>query len=480
MLLLLLSGCTSLTEPSPAPAAISPTSLPTSAVSTPTSLPTAAPTPAVTPPAFEPRWLALLAIKEEFPILYALKTDGSGLTTLVDSLANIGSPSWSPDGKQMLFHASAPPSGLWDIFTLDLPSLTLLNLTEHPAEDFYPLWSPDGSRIAFVSNRGSYASDIFLMQPDGSQVAQVTNNKTWQRLFGWSPDGARLIFYMNPRESSGGAGLYSIGADGSGQTLLAADPALAWATFSADGSAVWYESLHDGLLYQVPAQGGEPQAVERPVTTGFGWSFSPERSQAAFYRRDDQGQVQIYLGLPWLEQSQPVPNSEGGTEHLAWGPLASAAPASGFGPTVTPPARLQPGVLEAGDEAAARQALLDFFEHLNQRQYDQAVDLYGGPYANLIDANPTLHPRDRAGLLRNGCEINGYECSLTVRSAEPQDQTATDEITFQVEFSLPDGSLYTPPGCCGGTAPGITSFSYPVRKTAPGRFQVLALPPYSP
>lgn len=135
----------------------------------------------------------------------------------------------------------------------------------------------------------------------------------------------------------------------------------------------------------------------------------------------------------------------------------------------------------SGDEAAARQALTDFFNHLNKSEYDQAAALYGGDYVSLREWNPEMDTQNLAGLWENGCRFNGLQC-LEIRSATLKEQYL-DVLIFNVEFENPDGTLFTQGPCCGADEseqPPVSQFEYRVQKTLDDKFVVLDTPPYLP
>ena len=134
-----------------------------------------------------------------------------------------------------------------------------------------------------------------------------------------------------------------------------------------------------------------------------------------------------------------------------------------------------------GEEATARQALSEFFGYLNSAEYDKAVALYGGDYLMLREWNPEMDLQNYAGLLENGCKINGLQC-LKIRSATLKDQYL-DIFIFSVEFNNPDGTLFTRGPCCGADAtqqPPESQFGVRVQKTLDGKYLVLDLPVYLP
>jgi Tol biopolymer transport system component len=69
-----------------------------------------------------------------------------------------------------------PPDQL-DIFTLDLDTGELVNLTNTPNQNEYaPHWLPDGDHIVFSrTDRESGYSDVFRMNADGTNAVNLTN-----------------------------------------------------------------------------------------------------------------------------------------------------------------------------------------------------------------------------------------------------------------------------------------------------------------
>jgi hypothetical protein len=135
----------------------------------------------------------------------------------------------------------------------------------------------------------------------------------------------------------------------------------------------------------------------------------------------------------------------------------------------------------SSDADKAQSTLVDFFELLNTRKYQDAVPLYGESYELLQSWNPGVDPSDTIALWKWACESNGLQC-LKIRTAillEEQD----DILTFQVEFNNPDGSLFVRGPCCGASEtemPPQSQFEYRISKTADGKFLVMDLPPYVP
>ena len=133
------------------------------------------------------------------------------------------------------------------------------------------------------------------------------------------------------------------------------------------------------------------------------------------------------------------------------------------------------------DVEGARQALTDFFDHLNTGKYEEADAIYGGTYEQLVEFAPSLDVNDHAALWENGCEVSGLQC-LTVRSVMYLEQTG-DILVFNVEFNNADGALFVRGPCCGADEtemPTVSQFSFRVQETPEGRYLVLDLPVYVP
>jgi len=92
------------------------------------------------------------------------------------------------------------------------------NLSNHPADDAFPVWSPDGNRVAFSSKRdGNW--EIYTMNKDGSGLTRLTHSDKSDVMPSWSPDGSWITF-MSDRDSSPKFEIYVMKADGKNQTRL--------------------------------------------------------------------------------------------------------------------------------------------------------------------------------------------------------------------------------------------------------------------
>ena len=118
-----------------------------------------------------------------------IRPDGSGLRMLTEGKASSGFASWSPDGKRLVYRVMGNGQQGLRILTVEDGKVTTLT-TEY---DTFPMWSPRGDQIAFCSFRdGDF--DIYTMRTDGSGVRKLTNSHGNDAHPTWSPDGRWIVF----------------------------------------------------------------------------------------------------------------------------------------------------------------------------------------------------------------------------------------------------------------------------------------------
>ena len=101
-------------------------------------------------------------------------------------------PTLTPDGRTIIF-ASTQHRRTADLYSRDVNSQVITQLTSSPFNDVMPAISPDGQRIAFSSDRnGNW--DLFVMPTGGGNAVQVTHEPAQELHASWSPDGQRLAF----------------------------------------------------------------------------------------------------------------------------------------------------------------------------------------------------------------------------------------------------------------------------------------------
>ena len=114
-------------------------------------------------------WFVFPAVRQGHAalILIAMREGGQDRELVFKELGQVLTPTWSPDGTSIAFSAIA--GGFTDLYSVDLSTRTLRQLTDDPFADLHPAWSHDGRAIAFVTER--YSSDAAALQFGRPQLA---------------------------------------------------------------------------------------------------------------------------------------------------------------------------------------------------------------------------------------------------------------------------------------------------------------------
>jgi TolB protein len=123
------------------------------------------------------------------PALFELTPSEGYLRLLWDQGGVNSSASFSPDGKQVAFASSV--DGNTDIYTVPLGGGTPRRLTTARGIDTQPAWAPNGRQIAFTSTR-SGSPQIYLMDADGSNVRRLSFDGPFHDEASWAQDGTRI------------------------------------------------------------------------------------------------------------------------------------------------------------------------------------------------------------------------------------------------------------------------------------------------
>ncbi|MFV8754089.1 LpqB family beta-propeller domain-containing protein [Nannocystaceae bacterium ST9] len=253
--------------------------------------------------------------------------------------AQLRNPSWSPDGRALVFESNA--ESFRDLYRLDRASGSVLRLTNDPQGNFEPAISPDGQTIAFVSSRDGNA-EVYVMSADGGGPQRLTHAIGDDSAPSWSPDGQTIAF-MSARDRARGIDVFVMTREGADQRPLVDDPErskavivrdLAW---SPDGRLLAFTQLvpqgkGGGVVIVSRETGrvvvrtnpGEGEIDEQPV-------WSPDGAHLAFARSHGERSDIVRVRA---DGSDPIVLTEGQGVH--WLPRWIAEPGC---PRVAPTSR---------------------------------------------------------------------------------------------------------------------------------------------
>jgi Tol biopolymer transport system component len=114
-----------------------------------------------------------------------VRRDGTGLEALTDGTVHSGFPSYSANGRQIVYRVwGENAAGLRIIHIEDRTTRVLT--TEY---DNLPGWSPDGSRILFMRKMDATNFDIYTVRPDGTDLLRLTTSRANDAHAVWTADG---------------------------------------------------------------------------------------------------------------------------------------------------------------------------------------------------------------------------------------------------------------------------------------------------
>ena len=117
--------------------------------------------------------LIFMSTRDSYPQLYRMNADGSGVARLLTSESSDTFPVVSPDGKRIAYVAQIFGTNDSDIFVANIDGSAATRLTE-TGNNYQPTWSPDSMQIAFTSTRdGNY--NIYTMSADGTGLKRITD-----------------------------------------------------------------------------------------------------------------------------------------------------------------------------------------------------------------------------------------------------------------------------------------------------------------
>jgi TolB protein len=239
--------------------------------------------------------------------LWNVDPDTGVADELVSTRKYLSSPTWSPDGKWLVYTADD------DLQTIQLEALNVATgETQRLTEDSFiytdPVFSPDGTRLAYVSTRPSGAFNVFVRPiKDGKWAGEdmmVTKDNRFPRnrlYFGfqdlhvepaWTRDGKSLLVVSNRGVPLGSGNVWKIPVEP--DAMQKAKPVLVEQSLfrqrpdiSIDGKRFVYSS-HRGTadqydnLYVLPVDGGEPYKLTFFDYDAFHPRWSPDGESIAY------------------------------------------------------------------------------------------------------------------------------------------------------------------------------------------------------
>jgi Tol biopolymer transport system component len=188
--------------------------------------------------------------------IFVIDSDGTGLSQLTDDPGVEEGPSWSPDGKRIVYDAGKPSSVFRpSVWVMRADGSGKVRLGRGGA----PHWSPDGGQIVYTREMGeTRAEDVFVMNADGSGQRCVIDREGSDVQPAWASNGM-ILFNRNDA-------LFAVNPDGSGLVRLTKVGGVRQCAVSPDGKRIAaFEPVADRVVVVPVQRSGEPVVLLEPV-----------------------------------------------------------------------------------------------------------------------------------------------------------------------------------------------------------------------
>jgi len=249
-----------------------------------------------------------------------------------------GQPDWAPDGSHVALVGWGPNST--DIFVLTADRAELNQITRGQSARvqanewmFYPRWSPDGQSIAYLSDRTSQYTMLWLMRTDGGNQRQLTRPRgslDAYDSFVWSPDGNQIA-------ATGFSGTQSqiyvinVARPDNPRTLTSEAGSAYDPSWSPDGRFIAY-AAKEGSRYSIKvidSEGNDPATVLLQTDMARSPRWSPSGSAIAYLARGGPSFELFTVNIGFDNDGHPIagrPNQlttrfgVDATSGLSWAP----------------------------------------------------------------------------------------------------------------------------------------------------------------
>lgn len=183
----------------------------------------------------------------------------------------------SPDGRFVAF--STRRSGNMDVWTVEVETGKLRQITTNPAVDNEARWRPDGQYLCFVTQRHG-SQDIYIINLETLEETPIATQPYNEDYPSYSQDGTEICFTGGPRGYRE-VQIYNF-ATGEIRTITRGFGYVGSTNFSPDGKWIVFHAYYDNSylsgrsdVFVVPSHGGEPINLTQSPDI---WDYKPNWS----------------------------------------------------------------------------------------------------------------------------------------------------------------------------------------------------------
>jgi Tol biopolymer transport system component len=165
------------------------------------------------------------------------RLDGSSYLRLTDDAYRDRGPTWSPDGKDILFYSDR--GGSYELWRIHPDGSGLRQFTRSgPGPTNFPQWSPDGLQVSYSRmGTGWYLVDSRTDDAPARAMPGLDSGATFWP-YSWSPDGRRIVGLVGLTDGSNrGLAVYTLASERF-ESLTAGTAGMQFAVWLADSRHV--------------------------------------------------------------------------------------------------------------------------------------------------------------------------------------------------------------------------------------------------
>ena len=213
-----------------------------------------------------------IAYVRDWTSIWIADADGSNeqeVVVLTDSLNLLANPTWSPDGKYLVYSAgvghsaSGGKTSIWRVNLSEMSTDQLFAEYDFPGLwDVFASWSPDGSKIV-VNTQDYDKAKLLVLDLRNGTITELTEKLKASSRPNWTSDSQRILV---PGEEHDKGNLWLLSPyNDFKETVDTNQLQAASASFSADEKYILFEAMgiqdQVNSNYVIPVKGGKPVAI---------------------------------------------------------------------------------------------------------------------------------------------------------------------------------------------------------------------------